>query len=259
MVSTLTIRDIKNKLESQQEISEEFISQLKHDNRRGVQKLLDGYQRRQEKALLDKQLFTEMSTYERIQQQSGKSFIAGIDEAGRGPLAGPVVAAAVILGESFYLPGLNDSKQINERLRNEYYQIITSQAKSWAVGVIDNQEIDNLNIYQASKKAMHIALNNLKQQPDHVLIDAVPLERLPCTSEAIIKGDQKSISIAAASIVAKVTRDRMMADIHADYPLYDFITNQGYGTKAHITALHKHGITPYHRKSFAPIRELITK
>ena len=182
-------------------------------------------------------------------REQGFSLIAGIDEVGRGPLAGPVVASAVILPETFYLPGLNDSKKISEAKRELFYETIMEEAIAVGTGIVHNEEIDEINIYEATKKAMITAVAQLSQQPDHLLIDAMKLD-LPIPQLSIIKGDAKSVSIAAASIVAKVTRDRMMKEYAKEYPHYGFDKNMGYGTSAHLDALHAYGLTPWHRKKF---------
>jgi ribonuclease HII len=170
-------------------------------------------------------------------------------------LAGPVVCAAVILPEGFFLAGIDDSKKLSEKKREEFNAIIQKEALAVCVSMIEANEIDCLNIYEATKKAMKSAISGLSMKPDFLLIDAMKLET-PYPSESIIKGDAKSVSIAAASIVAKVTRDRLMIKLSNEYPEYRFDQNMGYGTKEHILAIEKHGITPYHRKSFAPIKDV---
>ncbi|WP_430785965.1 ribonuclease HII [Virgibacillus flavescens] len=251
-----SIAEIKQLMNGDNFTETELI-QLKEDSRKGVQKLCEIYEkhRRKEQALENQ--FIEMSMYETKCYSNGCKFVAGIDEAGRGPLAGPVVAAAVILPRDFKLIGLDDSKQLNESKRHDFFHIIKEQAVSFGISIISNHKIDELNIYEATKLAMYDAISQLDPTPDHILIDAVTLDRLPCTSEAIIKGDQKSISIAAASILAKVTRDNMMKNVHKDFPNYDFASNMGYGTKNHLNALNQYGITPFHRKSFSPVRNII--
>ncbi|HAM79374.1 ribonuclease HII [Ornithinibacillus bavariensis] len=236
-------------------LKEADILTLKNDQRKGVQQIVSSYEKQllKEKAL--EQLFQEMSTYERVSYEKGKYLVAGVDEAGRGPLAGPVVAAAVILPRDFKLLGLNDSKQLSEQKREEYFAVIKEEAISYGIAIIDNQTIDNLNILEATKMAMHKAIGQLQPPAEHILIDAVQLENLHCSSESIIKGDANSISIAAASILAKVTRDRIMKEIDKQYPMYDFRSNMGYGTKAHLEGLQMYGISPYHRQSFAPVRD----
>ncbi|ARI79193.1 ribonuclease HII [Halobacillus mangrovi] len=252
----MTITEIKKKMK-QAQFSHEEIDRLRNDDRKGVQKLISQYDSLQMKQAQLKKQYEEMMVYEKESYYKGKAFIAGIDEAGRGPLAGPVVAAAVILPEGFYLEGLNDSKKLSLDRREQFFEEIINIADTGR-GIVTSEEIDRLNIYQATKLAMKRAVNNLIQTPDHLLIDAVTLEDVPLSQTNIVKGDQKSVSIAAASVIAKVTRDRMMTDLHSKYPMYQFVSNQGYGTKAHLEALETHGPSPYHRRSFAPVKDLIT-
>lgn len=235
-------------------IDDQTVQQLKTDNRLGVQKLIKAYEKRIEQEIILAQNFKKMSAYEQQIYDKGFNYIAGVDEVGRGPLAGPVVSAAVILPKDFKLLGLTDSKLLSEKKRHHFFKCITSEAISYRVSVIDNQRIDEINIFQATKEAMRDCISKLSPAPDFVLIDAVKLESLPCDSESIIKGDLKSISIAAASIIAKVTRDQMMKELHLKYPMYQFDANMGYGTKHHIEMLKQYGPTPYHRKTFAPVR-----
>ena len=186
------------------------------------------------------------------------NFIAGIDEVGRGPLVGPVVTAAVILPKDFYDERINDSKKLTEKKRELLYDVIMENALSVGIGMSSPEVIDEINILNATKKAMIEAINNLSVKPQHLLIDAVKLDiDIPQTS--IIKGDAKSESIAAASIIAQVTRDRMMVELDKKYPMYDFKHNKGYGTKKHIEALYQYGPIEEHRKSFAPVSELTNK
>ncbi|MEK3855133.1 ribonuclease HII [Cytobacillus sp. FSL H8-0458] len=253
-MAKLTIRQIEEKMKTIELEDDPFLHSIKQDDRKGVQQLLAKWQSRQ---LLQKKIYDkhkEMSRYERQYRSRGFQFIAGIDEVGRGPLAGPVVAAAVILPEDFYLPGLDDSKKVPERKREEYFEIINAKAEAVSVGIIEPEEIDRINIFEATKKAMLSAVEGLNPKPDFLLVDAVKL-LTPYPMEAIIKGDGKSVTIAAASIIAKVTRDRMMAEIGKEFPQYGFGKNMGYGTKEHLEAITLHGITPYHRKSFAPIKD----
>ena len=186
------------------------------------------------------------------------NFIAGIDEVGRGPLVGPVVTAAVILPKDFYDERINDSKKLTEKKRELLYDVIMENALSVGMGISSPEVIDEINILNATKKAMIEAINNLSIKPEHLLIDAVKLDiDIPQTS--IIKGHAKSQSIASASIIAKVTRDRMMVELDKKYPMYDFKHNKGYGNKKHIEALYKYGPLKEHRKSFAPVSELTNK
>lgn len=193
----------------------------------------------------------ELSKFEKEYYSKGYKCICGIDEAGRGPLAGPVVAGAVILPEGCLLEGVNDSKKISEKKREKLYDVITENALAWAVGVVDNNVIDEINILNATRRAMKMAIEGLKIKPDFILIDAekkVDTDGIPYLP--IIKGDALSISIAAASIVAKVTRDRIMREYDEIYPQYGFASHKGYGTAKHIQAIKEYGICSIHRKSF---------
>ena len=192
--------------------------------------------------------------YEHELNEKGITLIAGVDEVGRGPLIGPVVAAAVILPKDFKLVGLTDSKKISEKKRELFYSIIKEEALSIGIGIISEKRIDEINIYEATKEAMNEAINNLNPKPEHILIDAMPLD-LDIPSTSIIKGDLLSISISAASVIAKVTRDHMLYDIDKEYPMYDLKNNKGYGTKKHIEAIKQYGITKYHRLSYKPVSD----
>ena len=203
---------------------------------------------RQEKL---KERLDVMLTHERRLWSSGRSHIAGVDEVGRGPLAGPVVAAAVILPQDFDVLGIDDSKKLSPKKREELFEVIKEKALAWSVGWVGPERIDEINILEATKEAMTQAVQGLSLQPDHVLIDGnftVRAMALPQT--AIVKGDANSTSIAAASILAKVTRDRYMEEMDAVYPGYAFASNKGYGTKAHYDGLKAQGPTPIHRKTF---------
>ena len=190
-------------------------------------------------------------------RRRGYRWIAGLDEAGRGPLAGPVVAAAVILPTRCRLVGVDDSKQVSEPERARLYEVIVQRARGVAVGVATEQEIDHLNILEATRLAMCRALASLTLQADYLLIDAVTLPDLTIPSRSIIKGDTLSMSIAAASIVAKVTRDRMMVAYHRAYPEYNFLSHKGYGTEEHLLRLTQHGPCAIHRRTFAPVAQLL--
>lgn len=194
--------------------------------------------------------------FENAARRSGAKIIAGVDEAGRGPLAGPVVAAAAILPEGFKLRGLNDSKQLSEQQRDEFFAVLTNDtAVQFAVGIVDVDWIDRINILRATERAAAEAINKLPVRPDHVLVDGRPMRGLPVPQTAIVKGDARSFSIAAASVIAKVTRDRLMLALHAQYPAYDFARNKGYPTPEHLAALRAHGPCPVHRRTFGPVRE----
>lgn len=197
-----------------------------------------------------------MKDYENELYQKGIELVAGVDEVGRGPLVGPVVCACVILPKDYFNEQINDSKKISEKKREKLYDTIMQEAISIGIGMSSEKVIDEINILEATKLAMKEAIKNSKVKPEHVLIDAVKLD-IDIPSTSIIKGDAKSQSIAAASIIAKVTRDRMMDELDKKYPQYLFKKNKGYGTKAHIEAIRQHGIIPEHRKTFAPCSEYV--
>ncbi len=187
-------------------------------------------------------------------RKNGYNLVAGIDEAGRGPLAGPVVAAAVILSPKCYIEKLNDSKKLNAKQRNELYEIICKEAIDIGIGIIDVPIIDKINILSATLLAMKKACYNLKHTPEYVLIDGPFLPKIDTPKSGIINGDNCSALIASASIIAKVTRDKIMVKFHKKYPLYGFDKHKGYGTSLHLSALRQHGPCPIHRKSFYPVR-----
>ena len=195
-------------------------------------------------------------TRERALRARGFLLVAGVDEAGRGPLAGPVVAAAVILPDGFELDGLNDSKKVAPRKREALHATLTAQAEVlWAVGEASVDEIDRLNILRATHLAMARALDALPRKPDHALVDGLPVRGLPVEHTALVEGDALSLSIAAASIIAKVTRDRLMTDLDAAYPQYGFARHKGYGVREHLEALRNHGPCPVHRRTFQPVAQ----
>ena len=194
--------------------------------------------------------------YEKKLRAIGVAHIAGIDEAGRGALAGPVVAAAVVLPEKFRHRRLNDSKQLTPELREQIYsELISDPQVRWTVGIVDSVEIDRINILRASHRAMRLAVEALIEPPDHVLIDGLPVIPFPLPQTAIIEGDCISLSIAAASVIAKVTRDRMMRDFCAHFPQYCFGQHKGYGTELHLLKLYEFGPCPIHRRSFEPVAQ----
>lgn len=195
--------------------------------------------------------------FENAKISQGYSLIAGIDEAGRGPLAGPVSAGAVILPEGFSHTWLNDSKKLSEKRREALYAELTERGDViWALSFVDTEEIETTNILRATHMAMARAAEALSSRPDFCLIDGLPVPSFPILSEGIVKGDGKSLSIAAASIIAKVSRDRLMLEYAEQYPEYGFDRHKGYGTKLHMDALRKHGPCPIHRKTFAPVANL---
>ena len=196
--------------------------------------------------------------FERKLRDQGIQLIAGVDEVGRGPLVGPVVAACVILPEEFSLEGLTDSKKLSEKKREYFYDEIMRQAVSVGIGIISEKKIDEVNIYEATKLAMKEAISNCSVKPEHILIDAMPLS-IDIPTISIIKGDFKSITISAASVIAKVTRDRMLDELDKKYPMYDFKDNKGYPTKKHLEAIEEYGIIPEHRRSYGPVRDYLEK
>ena len=254
MTEKYTISQIKEILSSIHTIEDPMFQHLSLDMRKGVQTALKSCQKRIEKEQKRAEHFIEMQYYERLAYQEGASFIAGVDEVGRGPLAGPVVAAAVILPKNIEDLGFDDSKKLSASKREEIYRLIQEKAIAIGIGIVDADIIDQVNIYQASRLAMQQAVSELKIQPDYLLIDAMKID-VNTPQIGIIKGDAKSISIAAASIVAKQVRDQMMQEFDALYPGYDFSNNAGYGTSKHLEGLNIKGICPIHRKTFAPIKD----
>lgn len=233
-----------------------FLQELLADERAGVQKLLQRYEKQLVKQQLLQEKYEEMMRFENEAFQQGARFIAGLDEVGRGPLAGPVVSAAVILPKECQILGLNDSKQLSAKKREELFIEIQNKAVAVGIGVVSPEEIDRINIYQASRLAMKEALIDLAVKPEHLLIDAMTIET-DIPQQSLIKGDARSISIAAASIIAKVYRDNLMKDFHDVYPFYGFDQNAGYGTKVHLEGLAAHGICSIHRKTFAPVKQYL--
>lgn len=198
----------------------------------------------------------ELHFYENAAFQKGFHTIAGVDEAGRGPLAGPVVAAACIIPKNILFPGVNDSKKLTRNQRKDLFQQITSHKNViYGVGIVSHEIIDQINIYQATIQAMQIAVSSLNIKPDFILVDGVALSITDIVSQKIIKGDQLSHMIAAASIIAKETRDQLMETYHQKWPEYGFDSHKGYGTSKHLLALDQHGPCPIHRLSFAPVQK----
>ena len=250
-----TIKEVKERLAMIDELDHPLFEELIYDARAGVQSAINKRKRELQKQVEEDLRLEKMLAYEKELYAQGIQLIAGVDEVGRGPLAGPVVAAAVILPKNCKIPGLNDSKKIPKSKHQAIYQAVLDQAISVGIGVKDNHVIDQVNIYEATKLAMLEAIHELDPQPQHLLIDAMKLD-LPISQTSIIKGDANSLSIAAASIVAKVTRDQMMETYDQEYPGYDFAQNAGYGTAKHLAGLQKLGITPIHRRSFEPIKSI---
>lgn len=200
----------------------------------------------------------ELYKYEKLLWSSGYKYVAGCDEAGRGPLFGPVVAAAVILPKDFVLEGLNDSKKLTEKKREKYYPIIMEKALAVGISIVSSKEIDEINIYEASRQAMLRAIDDMKLKPDYIITDAMPLDGFTSIPhESIIKGDAKSITIAAASVIAKVTRDHIMYEEDKKHPEYLFSKHKGYPTKKHIELLNKYGIIDGYRLTYGPVNKII--
>ena len=250
-----TIKEIKEQLASIQRLDDPLLTELEQDSRSGVIQAIAKRKRDIQKRIDEDERLEGMLAYEKECYARGIKLIAGVDEVGRGPLAGPVVAAAVILPKACKIPGLNDSKKIPKFKHKEIYEAVLQEAIAIGIGVKDNHVIDQVNIYEATKLAMMEAIDQLDPQPQHLLIDAMKLD-LPISQTSIIKGDANSLSIAAASIVAKVTRDQMMEEFDKEYPGYDFAKNAGYGTANHLAGLDQLGVTPIHRRSFEPIKSM---
>lgn len=253
---TETINTIKSLLKTISDVSDQRIVKWRSDPRSGVQLALKSWDNQQQKTLKKEQAFQERFSFERQHWQEGLVNIAGVDEVGRGPLAGPVIAAAVILPHDFHSIEVIDSKQLSAKKRNELYYLIIEQAISIGVGIVEAPQIDEINIYQAARVAMTQAVQELAPTAEFLLIDAMSLD-LSTPQASLIKGDARSNSIAAASIVAKVTRDKLMTDYDTIYPGYGFANNAGYGTQEHLEGIQKLGITPIHRRSFGPVHERI--
>ena len=250
-----TIKEVKERLAMIDELDHPLFEELILDGRAGVQAAISKRKRELQKQVDEDLRLEKMLAYEKELYAQGIDLIAGVDEVGRGPLAGPVVAAAVILPKACKIPGLNDSKKIPKSKHKEIYEAVFQNAIAIGIGIKDNHVIDQVNIYEATKLAMMEAIGQLEPQPQHLLIDAMRLD-LPISQTSIIKGDANSLSIAAASIVAKVTRDQMMEEFDREYPGYDFAQNAGYGTANHLAGLDKLGVTPIHRRSFEPVKSM---
>ena len=250
-----TIKEIKEQLANIQRLDDPLLTELEQDSRSGVIQAIAKRKKEIQKRLDEDERLEGMLAYEKELYTQGIQLIAGVDEVGRGPLAGPVVAAAVILPKACKIPGLNDSKKIPKSKHKEIYEAVLQNAIAIGIGIKDNHVIDQVNIYEATKLAMMEAIGQLEPQPQHLLIDAMRLD-LPIPQTSIIKGDANSLSIAAASIVAKVTRDQMMEEFDREYPGYDFAQNAGYGTAKHLAGLDKLGVTPIHRRSFEPVKSI---
>ncbi len=245
-----SIRDIKEEFQTASDIDarEKLAEYYRSDSRKGVQDLIAKTVKEKERLQIELERLEGMKQFEK--KYADYIAICGIDEAGRGPLAGPVVAGAVILPKDCSILYLNDSKQVSASRREELFNEIQEKAVACAVGIVSPQRIDEINILQATYEAMHQAVEGLKVVPDLLLVDAVTIPAMPMKQVGIVKGDAKSVSIAAASILAKVTRDRMMVEYDSLYPEYGFAKHKGYGSKMHIEAIQEYGPCPIHRRTF---------
>lgn len=229
---------------------DDFIKLYSDDKRAGVAKIIESAFKKIDAYNKELERLEIITQFEKKYQSMGVEYVGGIDEVGRGPYAGPVVTACVILPKGCKIEGINDSKKLSLKKREELFDIIKEKAISVGVGIVDNYEIDQLNILQATYKAMRIAIENMSIKPQQLLVYAVTIPEIDIPQEAIIKGDAKSISIGAASIIAKVIRDRMMVEYAKKYPQYGFESNVGYGSKYHEEAIRKYGLCDIHRRSF---------
>ncbi|HKU43631.1 MAG TPA: ribonuclease HII [Polyangiales bacterium] len=238
-------------------LDSEVEAALRADPRPGAKAILDAVERRRRENRSEGQRLRKLLRYETQLWAAGVLHVAGVDEAGMSPLAGPVAAAAVVFAPGSRIPGVDDSKKLDARTRDELAVAIKETAVAWAVGFAEVDEIDRINIYWAGLLAMRRAVEGLQVAPQHLLLDARVLKDVPLPQERIVKGDAKSLSIAAASILAKTSRDALMAKLDGEYPGYGFAKHKGYPVKEHVSALKKLGACPHHRRSFAPVREAL--
>ncbi|AGC69044.1 ribonuclease HII [Thermoclostridium stercorarium subsp. stercorarium DSM 8532] len=250
MDKKMTLAEIRQKAETMPlEEAVSWLCDIIPDYGISVAKLADTFSKRLVRLREEKRRLLKMSEFEIHARKQGFVHIGGIDEAGRGPLAGPVVAGCVVLPENCFIEHLNDSKKLTPSMRDRLFDIIIEEAVDYGIGMVMPEEIDEINIYNATKKAMMQAVSNMKKTPDYLIIDAMELP-LQISQLSLKKGDSLSISVAAASIIAKVTRDRWMEEAHKLYPQYGFDRHKGYGTEEHMEAIRKYGLCPIHRKSF---------
>lgn len=236
--------------------NEELLAELAKDGRSGVQKLVAAYYKKQQAEQAERERFAKMLMYENNCYNEGDQFVAGVDEAGRGPLAGPMVIGAVILPQNVFIKGLNDSKKLTAAKREQLYGEILEKALAVSVNIVSVYNIDRLNIYRATQEGMAQVLESLKIRPQAALIDAMPVQAGDIKTYSLIHGDALSASIAAASVIAKVTRDRMMEQLAAEYPQYGWAHNKGYGSAEHMQAVLEYGATSWHRRSYEPVKSM---
>lgn len=254
----LSLSEIRTRyVERGRSVPEELERQLRADSRPSARAIVEAIERRRLERRAEGQRLRHMLKFERELWSQEVALIAGIDEAGMSPLAGPVAAAAVVLEPGWRAPGINDSKQVAPERRAELAVLIKSEARAWAVAFAEPEEIDRLNIYWAGLAAMRRAVEMLGLVPEHLLIDARKLRDVPIQQTRIVKGDERSLSIAAASILAKTERDARMVEYDREYPHYGFARHKGYPVREHVAALAKHGACPIHRRSFAPVRSAL--
>lgn len=251
----MKIEEIRSLL--RQEPTEEQLNMIEKDERIGVQKLYLSYLNQIKEKEKETERFSKMLTYEKQYWQQGINFVGGTDEAGRGPLAGPMVVAAVLLPNDIFISGLNDSKQLSAKKRELIYDEICIKALSITVNIVSVADIDRYNIYQAAKLGMEASISFLRPKPEVVLADAMPLQIDNMKTISLIHGDALSATIAAASIIAKVTRDRIMLDLDQAYPEYGFAANKGYGSQKHMEAIAQYGVTRWHRRTYEPVKSMI--
>jgi len=245
-----TLKNLKEQADAMEaEEAFKWLITLSEEYGEPVRKLADRYYKKLELIKKEEERLLAMSSMEYEAYNNGYCLVGGIDEAGRGPLAGPVVAACVILPKGCLLHKLNDSKKLSPEVRNQLYTQIKAEAISYGIGIVENQIIDEINIYEATKKAMELAVSCMKTRPDFLIIDAVKI-KTDIPQRSVPKADQNSVSVAAASILAKVTRDRIMEKLDEKYPGYGFAKHKGYGTAEHIDAIKEKGLCPIHRRSF---------
>lgn len=254
--TSLTVKEIKA-IFDEGNFPFDMLLWAQEDKRSSVQKLAASYVMKQKKALEEKQRLDAMYVYEDSFYEENRYHVAGVDEVGRGPIAGPVTVAAVILSPHTYIEGLNDSKKLSEKKREALYDEIMEKAIAVRCVSYDAEVIDRLNIYEATRQAMYEAIRTLPVAAEVVLVDAMPLPEITMPVESLVKGDSKSASIAAASIIAKVTRDRYMKSLDDEYPGFGFGIHKGYYTELHKEAIENMGITPLHRRSFEPVKSIV--
>ncbi len=258
-INEYTIAGLKKRLKKI-DVGEDIINEMLNDPRKGVKELALRHRKKINRRKKDLRKWRENQQKQLSLHEAGYRLIAGLDEAGRGPLAGPVVAAAVIFDSEVKIVGLDDSKKLTENKREELFHVIQDKATTFGIGIVDNRIIDKINIHQATFLAMKRALNSMAVKPDYTLVDGnLQIPGLEIAQEAVVDGDSLINVISAASILAKVTRDRIVIEYDAEYPEYGFANNKGYGTSEHLFALRKYGPTPLHRYSFANVEQISRK